>query len=70
MQYQAGLFQILMMQGCMKQADATVMALQFYAPIYLWMTVCDREPQKEAEALQIVEKHIRQFSRMYKGETI
>ena len=52
----------------MKNEDADVMALQFFAPIYLLMTVCDREPQKEAEALETLEKHIRQFSRMYKEE--
>ena len=50
----------------MKNEDASVMALQFFAPIYLLMTVCDREPQREVEALQILEKHIRQFNRMYK----
>lgn len=62
----AGLLQLLIMQGHMKNEDANVMALQFFAPIYLLMTVCDREPQREAEALQILEKHIRQFNRMYK----
>ena len=64
--YQTGLLQLLIMQGCMKNEDASVMALQFFAPIYLLMTVCDREPQREVESLQILEKHIRQFSRMYK----
>ena len=62
--YQTGLLQLLIMQGNMKNEDANVMALQFFAPIYLLMTVCDREPQREAEALQMLEKHIRQFSRM------
>lgn len=64
--YQTGLLQLLIMQGCMKNEDASVMALQFFAPIYLLMTVCDREPQREVESLQILEKHIRQFNRMYK----
>ena len=64
--YQTGLLQLLIRQGCMKNEDASVMALQFFAPIYLLMTVCDREPQREVEALQILEKHIRQFNRMYK----
>ena len=66
LKYQTGLLQLLIMQGHMKNEDANVMALQFFAPIYLLMTVCDREPQREAEALQILEKHIRQFNRMYK----
>lgn len=66
LKYQTGLLRLLIMQGHMKNEDANVMALQFFAPIYLLMTVCDREPQREAEALQILEKHIRQFNRMYK----
>lgn len=66
LKYQTGLLQLLIMQGYMKNEDANVMALQFFAPIYLLMTVCDREPQRETEALQMLEKHIRQFSRMYK----
>lgn len=66
LKYQTGLLQLLIMQGHMKNEDENVMALQFFAPIYLLMTVCDREPQREAEALQILEKHIRQFNRMYK----
>lgn len=66
LKYQTGLLQLLIMQGYMKNEDANMMALQFFAPIYLLMTVCDREPQRETEALQMLEKHIRQFSRMYK----
>ena len=64
--YQTGLLQMLIMQGLMKNEDANIMALQFFAPIYLLMTVCDREPQREPEALKMLEKHIRQFNRMYK----
>lgn len=66
LKYQTGLLQLLIKQRHMKNEDANVMALQFFAPIYLLMTVCDREPQRETEALQILEKHIRQFTRMYK----
>lgn len=53
--YQIGLLQMLIMQGFMKNEDANIMALQFFAPIYLLMTVCDREPQREPEALKMLE---------------
>jgi len=66
LKYQSGLLQMMMAQGQMKKEDEQIIALHFYAPIYLLMTVCDREPQRETEALQILEKHIRQFNRMYK----
>ena len=67
LKYQTGLLQLLIMQGHMKNEDTNVMALQFFAPIYLLMTVCDREPQREAETLQILEKHIRQFKTAFRG---
>jgi len=66
LKYQSGLLQMMMAQGQMKKEDEQIIALHFYAPIYLLMTVCDREPQRETEALQMLEKHIRQFNRMYK----
>ena len=66
LKYQAGLLQMMILQGQMKAEDAQIMALHFYAPMYLLLTVCDREPQREAEALQMLEKHIIQFNRMYK----
>ena len=66
LKYQTGLLQMMIMQGSLKNENANVMALHFFAPIYLLMSVCDREPQREEEALQMLEKHIRQFNRMYK----
>ena len=65
MLYQSGVLQMMILQGKMKAEDANVMALQFYAPIHLLLTVCDREPAREQEALEMLEKHIRQFNRMY-----
>lgn len=64
--YQTGLFQMILMQGKMKKEEEGIMALQFYSPIYLLLTLCDREPHREKEALQLLEKHIRQFNRMYR----
>ena len=66
LKYQAGLLHLLMLQGKMKEADAGIMALQYFAPIYMLLTLCDREPQREPEALELLDKHIRQFSRIYK----
>lgn len=55
-------------QNKLKDNDPNIMAIHFYSPIYLMLTLCDREPQKEKEALQIIERHIRQFSHLYKKE--
>jgi AcrR family transcriptional regulator len=56
-------------QGVLDTDDVEVMTLQFYAPFYMLMTVCDRDPQREAEAVRILEDHIRQFNKLY-GRTV
>lgn len=56
-------------QGVLQAGNVEVMALQFYAPFYLLMTVCDRDPERETEAIRILEEHIRQFNKLY-GRTI
>lgn len=63
--YQGGLFNILIGTGRFKNVAPEVLALQFYAPIYTLLTVCDREPGREPEALKLLEAHIRQFNINY-----
>lgn len=63
--YQGELFKILIATGKIKQVDTEILALQFYAPIYTLLTVCDRQPDREQEALKIIEAHIRQFNMNY-----
>ena len=41
------------------------MTLHFYAPIYYLLTICDREPEREKEALKLLDEHIRQFDKLY-----
>ena len=52
-------------QGVLQTDNVEVMTLQFYAPFYTLMTVCDRDPEREAESVQILEDHIRQFNKLY-----
>ena len=66
--YQSAMLTMLGMAGVLKTEEADVMALQFYAPLYLLLTMCDRQPERETEALQMLEKHIRQFNRIYRRE--
>lgn len=60
--YQSALFRIFIGKGKFKKADAEILALQFYAPIYTLLTVCDRQPEREQEALKMIEGHLQQFS--------
>jgi len=52
-------------QGVLQTDSVEIMTLQFYAPFYMLMTVCDRDPQRETEAVRILEEHIRQFNKLY-----
>ncbi|MBP3650194.1 MAG: TetR/AcrR family transcriptional regulator [Clostridia bacterium] len=66
--YQSAMFATLIAGGVLIAQKPDVMALQFYAPIYMLLTLCDREPSREAELTAFLENHIRQFNKMYQRE--
>lgn len=66
--YQSTIFSMLSANGLLLNEDANIMALHFYAPIYMLLTVCDRQPGRENEILHLVEEHIKQFNRLYGKE--
>ena len=63
--YQGMLLGLLVAQGLLVTENVPIMTLHFYAPLYMLLTVCDREPEREQEALELMEKHIRQFDKLY-----
>ena len=63
--YQGMLLGLMESQGLLVTGNVPIMTLQFYAPIYMLLTVCDREPSREQEALELLEGHIRQFDQLY-----
>ena len=65
MAYFAGLMKQLIRQGVLAEADPQIMAAQFCLPITVWINLCDREPNREREAMELVEGHIRQFFSIY-----
>lgn len=64
--YQSALFSRLSQAGVLKQEDPQMMALHFFAPMFLLLTLCDCSPQREEEALSVIERHIRQFNHLYR----
>lgn len=66
--YQSSIFTLILASGVFKNVKPNIMALHFYAPIYMLLTVCDRQPEREKEALQLIEEHIRQFNFIYNKE--
>ena len=59
--YHAGLFAHLMEKGQIKQYDPYVLVLMYVSPIMTLMGVCDRQPEREDECLQKLDKHVRLF---------
>ena len=63
--YQGMLLGLMVSQDLLVTENVPIMTLQFYAPIYMLLTVCDREPSREQEAMELLEGHIRQFDQLY-----
>ena len=63
--YFTGLIKCLIQKGVLAEDDPEIMAAQFCLPITVWINLCDREPEREQEVMDLVDKHIRQFFRRY-----
>ena len=68
MQYFAGLIKYLIRQGVLREDDPEIMAAQLCLPISTWINLCDREPDREVEVMELIGKHILQFFRLYQPE--
>lgn len=64
--YQGIMLGMLAQAGFFKEENPQIMALHFYAPMFLLLSVCDCQPERESQALQMIEQHIRQFNRLYR----
>ena len=65
LEYFTGLIGQLIRQGVLAEDDSEIMAAQLCLPISVWLGLCDREPEREQEVMELVEKHIRQFFKRY-----
>ena len=63
--YFTGLIKCLIQKVVLAADDPEIMAAQFCLPISVWINLCDREPDREQEVMELVERHIRQFFRLY-----
>ena len=63
--YFTGLIKCLIQKGVLAEDDPEIMAAQFCLPISVWINLCDREPDRESEVMELADKHIRQFFRVY-----
>ena len=66
--YQTKLFSKMIEQGYMRSVDPHIMAIHFYAPIFMLINKYDTIPEQEAEAIKLLEKHIDQFDLIYRKD--
>ena len=65
LRYFTGLVKSLIHQGVLAEDNPEIMAAQLCLPISAWINLCDREPERESEVMELVKKHIRQFFKVY-----
>lgn len=68
MRYFTELVKYLIQNGALANEDPEIMAAQLCLPISIWINLCDREPERESEVMELVEKHIRQFFKIYQAK--
>lgn len=64
--YFMGMMRFLIREGALRDDDPEIMAAQFSSPITVWINLCDREPEREDEVMELVGKHVKQFFEIYR----
>lgn len=59
------IFEKMMASGLLKNEDPEMLAFVYTAPITSLIHLCDREPQKQSEAIEQMKKFIRHFIKTY-----
>ena len=62
--YHAGIFRALIAAGEICPEDPDTLAMLYVAPVVTLLGVCDRQPEREAECLERLRKHVGLFFRM------
>ena len=63
--YFTSLVERLIRSDVLAGEDPGIMAAQLCLPISAWINLCDREPEREDEVMELVGRHIAQFFRVY-----
>jgi hypothetical protein len=64
--YQTELFAEMSKEGIFIEADPQVMAMYFYTPIFFLLSKYANDLEHEEEALDMLDKQVREFYRIYK----
>lgn len=68
LRYHAGIFRALIAAGEIYAEDPDALALQYVAPVLTLIGICDRQPEREQECLEKLQKHVQLFFRLVHGD--
>lgn len=68
LRYHAGIFRALIAAGEICAEDPDALALQYVAPVLTLIGLCDRQPEREQECLEKLQKHVQLFFRLAHGD--
>ncbi|MCI6429928.1 MAG: TetR/AcrR family transcriptional regulator [Lachnospiraceae bacterium] len=58
-------FEGMMENHVLKTDDAELLAMEFVAPVSLLIHIYDRQPERETEIMERIEKHLHHFAKIY-----
>ena len=59
------ILQGMILNGVIRKEDSALLSMEFASPITLLIQMCDREPDREQEAMERMEAHLRHFANVY-----
>lgn len=63
------MFAALMDKGILKKDDPEYVALEFVSPVSLLIHMYDRQPEREKEVIEKIQKHFEHFANVYACDT-
>ena len=60
-QFHTNIAKMFLKAGLIKECDPEIFALQFMSPINVMINVLDRQPEREEEMMELLDRHIRSF---------
>lgn len=68
--YQKNLFAEMIRQGTFIDADAEIMAMNYYAPMFFLLSKYTAKTDCVGEALEFLDRHVAEFYRIYKVKSL
>ena len=66
LEYDERLFDQMIRSGVIRNGDPKTLAAMFFAPVWMYMGIWDREPDRAKECEKAIKAHIEQFCNLTK----